>query len=325
MKNKKAIAIIFLISILSVTIISLTALFVSASNTDRYTCLIAGLDYANENTDVLIVANLDTQDGSVSFIQIPRDTYYDYGGGNNKINGLYAHYKSKGSSDEDALRLLTKDLEQTFGICIDASLAIAPDVFRRLVDEIGGVTVSVREDMILEDEHGIEKLYLRRGENLLMGRDSEIFVRYRKGYAMGDLARVNAQKIFISALYKKLTKLSQRKILSLIASIRDDVTLDLKIAVFLKIAIKNQGRNNDANVKFVTLPGEALLFHGISYYVLNRDASCEVLSSYLGADCFDDNAKLLIKGAEAFENIYYETDFEYIEYSSDTVNDARVR
>lgn len=325
MKNKKITALFFLIISSVLALISLTALLVSANNTDKYTCLIAGLDYANENTDVLLIANFDTKDGSVSFIQIPRDTYYEYAQGNNKINGLYTHFKNSGNTPKDSLSLLSATLENTFGIRIDAKVAIAPPAFRKLVDEMDGVNVTVKEDMLLEDEGGEEKLYLKKGDNHLNGKDAEIFVRYRKGYLMGDLSRINAQKIFISAIYKKLTNLSPSQTVSLLSSMKEDLILDFKTSDFFKTAIKIQGRNDKNNIKFVTLPGEAVFYNGTSYYVLNESSSKKVLSSYHGSEKFDTDKRLVMDGNPTFENIYYDTDFEYIEYSIDTVNEITVK
>ena len=51
--------------------------------------LFFGLDDAAMNTDVICFASFDPENNTIAFVQLPRDTYYNFGGTQNKINQLY--------------------------------------------------------------------------------------------------------------------------------------------------------------------------------------------------------------------------------------------
>ena len=89
--------------------------------TGVYNILCAGRDDAAWNTDVLMLVSFDTENGTASVVQIPRDTYLDGG----KINALWAKYVAaakRASSDDpegDAMEQLCSTLENTLCIQID--------------------------------------------------------------------------------------------------------------------------------------------------------------------------------------------------------------
>ena len=53
--------------------------------------LVVGCDEAAGNTDVIAVVSYDEDGSRLSFLQIPRDTYYGFGGVQNKLNQLYPY------------------------------------------------------------------------------------------------------------------------------------------------------------------------------------------------------------------------------------------
>ena len=66
------------------------------------------------------------------------------------------------------------------------------------MDRIGGVDMYVAYDMYYSDPEQNLYINIKQGQQTLMGKDAEGFVRYRSGYIMADIARGDAQKMFIS-------------------------------------------------------------------------------------------------------------------------------
>ena len=178
------------------------------------------------------------------------------------------------------------------------------------------------------DEHGDNAFSLDAGDNLLNGEKAEIFVRYRKGYALGDLARIDAQKIFISGLYKTITeRIGYSEILRVIAVASDGVITDFSVSDIISMLFNKKGSIDGITLKYVTLPGEALQDEsGLWYYVLNKKSATEVVEKYLmveNAD-FDTNNVFVKKDNMLFNNIYDDQNFKYKEYTDDSIKDMNI-
>ena len=84
--------IISLLCIFAVVTVLLSSCFgglrsaVNQFDKDEYLYLVVGFDDAAENTDVIFTVGFDKIQNTASFVQIPRDTYCNFGGAQNKIN-----------------------------------------------------------------------------------------------------------------------------------------------------------------------------------------------------------------------------------------------
>ncbi|MBQ7298338.1 MAG: LCP family protein [Clostridia bacterium] len=247
--------------------------------------LCVGRDAAAYNTDVLMLVSFDTKNGAASVVQIPRDTYLDGG----KINALWAKKrnaaKKNGSSsvDDDAMELLCKTLEQTLCIQIDHWILCNLAAFRDAVDALGGVTVTVPCDMDYEDPAQNLSIHLSAGEQLLNGAQAEGLVRFRSGYVRGDLGRVDAQKLFLTALLQKVKEVSVLQLPALLKTAAVNLSTSLSPSDLLYFA-KSAQKVDLSRVSFLTLPGTDCREYGTSgawYYVLSRQGVWEVVNNHL--------------------------------------------
>lgn len=261
-----------------------------------YTILCAGRDEAAFNTDVLILVSFDTQNGSASVVQIPRDTYLDGG----KINALWAKKrnaaKKAGSSavDDDAMNALCTTLEETLCVQIDHWVLCNLTAFREAVDAIGGVTVDVPCDMHYDDPEQNLSIHISAGKQLLNGAQAEGLVRFRSGYLRGDLGRVDAQKLFLSSLLAKTKEISVLKLPSLLKTVSKHLSMSLSFSDLLYFA-KGVQKLDLANVTFLTLPGTDCREYGDSgawYYVLSRQGTWEAVNEHLNVYQTEIDAKL---------------------------------
>lgn len=303
-----------------------TDVSVSATESKISTYLVVGLDDAAQNTDIIMLVGCDTVSGELTFLQIPRDTYYDYGGGQNKINGVFSSYRNRGMSEREALGAFASDISECFGIDISASFAVTIDAFLKFVDKLGGVRINMPHSFTFTDEYGMGGVTLNEGENLLSADMSERFVRYRRGYSLGDLSRIDAQKIFFSGVVKTVLSKSPVVLGKAAYAAKDSIYANCRFSDIVKILAKKPGRNKKLSCKFATLPGEALLSdNGISYYCANRKNAQTVLFGYFSATDFDKRQLLLNKNGTAFYSAYFDENAGYREYTDGTLADIRLK
>ena len=134
---------------------------VHSEESKAYTYLVAGLDDASGNTDVLLL--LRYREGVLSVVQIPRDTYCDTGLSQNKINQIYAASVSAGMTEQGALSRLRDTVSEVMGCRIDGYIAVTTSGLSRVIDRIGGVEVTLYESLTLDD--GERTLSLAEGKH----------------------------------------------------------------------------------------------------------------------------------------------------------------
>ena len=111
---------------------------------DPYCLLVLGKDRAAGLTDVIMLVSFDIENGRICVLQIPRDTYADYGDpSHNKLNSALASLGGEGK--------LKGFIEKSFGISIDGYLSLDLNAFRDIVDAVGGVEIDLPEALYYSD------------------------------------------------------------------------------------------------------------------------------------------------------------------------------
>ncbi|MCI0582961.1 MAG: LCP family protein [Chloroflexi bacterium] len=183
----------------------------------RVTILLTGIDKTAERThsltDTLLVLSLEPTTGEVAMVSIPRDIaqfpLYNGGTFEGKINSLYVYAKNHPEQFPDGpLPSLTQELSYLLGIPIHYYAAVDIDGFKRMIDEVGGVTVTL--DRALSDPrynwlNGEFGLYIPKGTSTLDGETALAFVRSRYGAGDNDFTRAARQQVLLLALRKKVT------------------------------------------------------------------------------------------------------------------------
>ncbi len=244
----------------------------------KYTYLIIGFDDAFDNTDALILASYDTKTNEASFVQIPRDTYVYYRGRGMKINGVYPTLLREQEDGFKSALEFSSFVGTLLGVSIDGFVGFTADAFSRLINHIGGVDITFKTDFVYKDDNGELDIDIKKGTHHLSGEEALRFVRYRRGYALGDLGRIDAQKLFLSAFITKLKgSINPTTAFRMMCDSGEGVISNIRLSNVLGIALKKNGRLVDAKIKYANLPGQAALtIKGVSYYVCNAKASREL-------------------------------------------------
>lgn len=285
--------------------------------------LVAGLDEAAENTDVLFTLGIDTNENRSYIAQIPRDTYFNFGKSQNKINQIYSSQRACGVAEDSAMNTLVNCLGEALGCDFDGYLALKISAVGDIVDIIGGIDIELKSDMQIKLD-GEEPISLKAGKNHINGTVAQSFVRYREGYASADLGRIDAQKLFLNSLFAKMSSgMSLPALFSLAKHFEKNSYTNVRLTEFVPIIFKACFSTKSPLAYFVTMPGEAdVTESGLSYYFLNKTASGRVAQKYMFAKNEFDSKKIFVNTSQkSFINIYNDENLVYNEYSGDDVHE----
>ncbi|MDR2600745.1 MAG: LCP family protein [Oscillospiraceae bacterium] len=225
-------------------------------STDIYTFLIMGID-GHSNTDVIMIASLDTIEQSLEVVSIPRDTLVNVSWNPKKINSIQPVMRNKFARHDNpydtAMDATVVQLRDFLGFEVDFWVTINMTAFIRLIDDIGGVVFNVPRDMSWDDPESGHVYNLKRGEQRLDGLQSLGLMRYRA--TIGDIGRITTQQNFLNAAATQiLANRSSVSVTSLadtfIRHVRTDIQLNHLVwfgREFLKL--------DPDKVNFSTMPG----------------------------------------------------------------------
>lgn len=273
-----------------------------------YTFLVCGTDKVSNNTDVMMLVSMDRKGKALNILQIPRDTYINRENADfrvSRVNSIYtAAYNIsplKGTERKKAaMERLCSSLEKSLCVTIDRYVLMDTSAFVGIIDAIGGVEYDIPFDMKYSDPEQGLYIDLKAGKQLLDGKKAEQFIRYRSGYATGDVGRVEARGDFLRAVYTQvIEKLSVKSAVDISKQLLSTVVTDAGVddIAFFATALFGIGTEN-INIK--TLTGSALMNPktGVwTYYAINKKAALADINEYMNAygkdipyDVFDKNA-----------------------------------
>lgn len=250
-------------------------------NSDRkkgcYTFLVAGRDVASGCTDVIIVGMFDTENGKINMVSIPRDTLINKG--LLKVNTAYQGDLASGGNGIDGL---LKEMRKILGFDIDSYAIVDVVAVEKLIDAIGGVYFDVPMEMLyVDDQQGLE-IYIKEGYQKLSGSDAVKVLRYRKGYANGDLGRIETQHAFIKALAEQILDVGNIPNLGAAIEIYQEHVQSNLTAGNILFYAKNFLEMDFNNIQFVDMPQMmGGLVNGQSFVFINPTKWVNVINEYL--------------------------------------------
>jgi len=256
---------------------------------DTFNFLIMGKDRVAVNTDVMILMNYNITQKRISVLQLPRDTYLELDGKSYKLNSLYGHFANeanrlnKNNSSSYSIGKVVETLEKNLCINIHYHAMLDLDGFCNIVDILGGVEVDLPTDITHYDEENGTAVEMKKGKHLLDGKKAETFIRFRSGYVQGDIGRLDGQKIFMSALLKKVKEnFNIITIVRIANEVYKHIKTDINIDDMVYFA-KNLLSIDFSNIKFMSMPGydaRSEIISGEWYFVMNRRAMLSLINKY---------------------------------------------
>lgn len=231
---------------------------------DFLTILVCVTDEDEIRTDSIVLIAYDKENQTVELLNIPRDTYCNATTNSKKVNSAYI----------GGIEKTMTTVSELVGFLPDKYIIANFDGLAQIIDVLGGVEVDVPFNMKYDDPTQDLHIDITKGVQLLDGKNSVHYLRFRKnndgsGYAMGDLGRIEATQGFISTLKDQVFSTSTiLKAPQIATKIFDNIKTDLKLSEIIWLST-NIAKGIELNSQ--TLPGEAKYISGISYYVPNGD------------------------------------------------------
>jgi LCP family protein required for cell wall assembly len=216
---------------------------------ERVHVLVLGLDYVPGATarrsDTIFVASLREQD--VRLLAIPRDTHVKFPDGRvEKVNAAYAF---------GGAELARKAISNFLGIDIKYYAVVDYNGFEKLVDLVGGVTVTV--DKPLKDDKTKPPIDIPAGNQRLDGKMALGYMRYRDTTS-GDLGRLQRQRHLLEAFLKQgMRERSLNDLQQMVTTAQQYIETNLAPVSLYRLAQRLQNvRPEQVHIKQV--PGEPI-------------------------------------------------------------------
>ena len=252
---------------------------ISSFAKQHFTVLLVGVDQRTgkkslSNTDTLLMASINTLNGKVALLSIPRDTQVIIPGyGKEKINA--AARLGKGLETTEAL------LEGLTGQTIDGYMLTNFTGFKTIIDTLGGITLTVEKDMYYLTGDKVDGVInLRKGPQRLNGTQALQYARFRQDN-LGDITRATRQQAVIKAMEKEFLQMKTvPKLPALITQMAKSVETDLSIGQLWSLA--NLLLSYDTlDITSQTLPGNFMIENEISYWRVNPQKAKVVVKRLL--------------------------------------------
>jgi len=227
-------------------------------------------------SDSMILCTFRKDTNALILTSILRDLYVQIPGHqDNRLNAAYAF---------GGIELLEDTLERNFGIRVDGSVEVDFARFSGVVDLLGGVRLTLREDeaRFLNELHGFG---LSAGENLLTGEQALHYARIRSLDPDGDFSRTNRQRNVITAIVEACRGAGLITLLSVLEEVLPMVTTDLSRRELISIAAELFPMLSDLTIVSQRLPADGTYtnktIRGMAVLVADLDAARQLLEETL--------------------------------------------
>lgn len=249
-----------------------------------------GIDSRNKNSssnsrsDSIMIVSIDKKHNKIKLSSILRDTYANISGrGYDKINHAYAF---------GGPELAIKTINQNFGLDITDFVTVDFFGLEKIIDTLGGVTVTVKSNEINELNKYIKEvaniegktptLITSAGTQTLNGMQAVSYGRIRK-VGNGDYERTDRQRTIIISMIEKLKDAGLNDSIKLATQCSSFVTTSFTMAEGVKIATDILQDMNDFTIEQQRFPqnGEGKTIDGIWYMVADLDTEKKLLQNFI--------------------------------------------
>ena len=180
-------------------------------------------------SDSMILCSFNAREKQIVMTSFLRDLYLPIPGhGSNRINAAYAL---------GGAPLLIETLEENFDIRIDGSVQVDFSQFSGILDQLGGVTLELRQDEAREINRELGSS-LSAGKQKLTGEQALAYARIRSLDPDGDFSRTDRQRKVLSALWDTYKDSSLTGLMKTMGSLLPMIETDMGSGELLAAAVK---------------------------------------------------------------------------------------
>ena len=221
---------------------------------------------SNGQADTLLLAAVDTVSGAVNMIPISRETMVEVdrytedgslvGSEMMQLCLAYAYTPDSAASCENVCRSVSRLL---YGAPIDSYIAIDMDGVVEITDALGGVTVTVLEDIV----YWRDRVFLDKGDVInLNGRQGLAYIRYRNHSVVNsNNLRMQRQKQFFTNFVQKATNQLRSdfsKLGKYYSVVEPYVISDLTLSQITYLASTCLLNRSQLGIEFLSIKGETV-------------------------------------------------------------------
>lgn len=253
--------------------------FLSDAKSDPfiYNVLLIGTDKSDDGgtsrSDTMLLVSVDRKNKTLKFTSFMRDLWVEIPGhDDSKLNAAFAY---------GGAELLMKTIENNFKIKINNYVLVDFDMFKSLIDGLGGVTVDITEaeaKFINRTTHA----HVEPGTNTLNGDYALIYCRIRK--LDSDFNRTQRQRKVMAAIFEQIKEQNIFENISAVNNVIPLITTDIAplkmtLKAFSAISLLTYGNDQlripvDGGYTSKTIRGQAAL-------VPDSDKNTEAVQNFI--------------------------------------------
>lgn len=256
---------------------------------DQLLFLLAGVDksasqdtssYDATRSDTMMLVKANFKTGEICLISLPRDSFVQVNDQYTKLTHAHAY----GGMD-----LTMETIRKWLNLDLDYYVEINFDAVKTIVDSMGGVEYEIPDNGIeyrVADTKGNWKT-LEPGKQKLNGEDALAFLRFRSGYATGDIGRIHAQQDFMKSFANQF--LSQSKIKQAPAMVQlvvNDVNTNIPFHELSSLLGKIEVFK-EAKLETYIIPGDGRYFQSVAYFIPYPKKTNKLIQEELSDFCFE--------------------------------------
>lgn len=180
-------------------------------------------------SDSTMIATVDNKNKQLKLTSLMRDMYVEVPGhGKNKFNAAYSL---------GGVELLYETIAYNFNIKLDGYVLVDFEAFKKLINEVGGVTVNLNQkeyEYLTTAYHRSSVLDVVPGVQTMNGEQALAYTRIRQ-VGNNDFERTQRQRNVMTSLFKKAKAMPLTEVLGLGKTVLPYVTTDLTDAEILKL------------------------------------------------------------------------------------------
>ncbi len=256
----------------------------------RVNILLLGLDYSAERegrdmtqklTDTMILITVDPVSQTIGALSIRRDLWVEIpeGYGFDKINTAYGKGESSTIPGMTGPKLVEETVENLLGVTINYYAIVNLDTFVKIIDEIGGVKVTLKSDMLLDWKGDGNLFWIEAGTYTLPGSHALAYARCREncGDDLQDVGRGQRQMEVITAMRDRVMDFNMLPNLiskapaiynDVAAGVQTDMTLEQAVQLATLVMKIPKANMTTYNIDYTMAEPQRILYNGYTYDVL---------------------------------------------------------
>jgi polyisoprenyl-teichoic acid--peptidoglycan teichoic acid transferase len=256
----------------------------------RVNILLLGLDYSQERegrdmnqklTDTMILVTIDPISQTIGALSIRRDLWVEIpeGYGYDKINTAYSKGLNSTIPGMTGPKLVEETVENLLGITINYYAIVNLDTFVKIIDEIGGVKVTMTSDMLLDWKGDGNKFWIEAGTYTLPGSYALAYARCREdcGDDLQDVGRGARQMQVIQSIRDRVMDFNMLPTLiskapaiynDVSAGVQTDMTIEQGIQLATLMMKIPKANMTTYNIDYSMAEPQTILYNGYNYNVL---------------------------------------------------------